>query len=338
MYDRPNAIALHLATPLNALIRLAIAAIMGFGCHAAMAAEPYPTKPIRVVVTFPPGGQTDVVARLIQPHLEARLGQPVVVENRPGAGGTIGVDAVAKAAPDGHFIGVGPMGALTVNMSLQEKMPYDTLKDLAPISLLTSTPFVLAAPLSFAASHVGEVIALAKTDAGNLSIGHGGNGSAMHLTALLFNHMAGVNIALVPYRGSGPALNDVVAGHIPLAVGDTTSALAVLRTGKVKALGVSSRRRDPSLPDVPTFAESGLPGFESMGWFGMLAPAGTPPEIIATLNGAIVSALKDPATVERLRAIGADPAPSTPAEFGQFIRREIDKWARVTAQSGFKAN
>ena len=318
--------------------RLVITVLVAFGCHAAAAAQPYPTKPIRVIVTFPPGGQTDVVARLIQPHLEARLGQPVVIDNRPGAGGTIGVDAVAKAAPDGHVLAVGPMGALTVNMSLQDKMPYDTLKDLAPISLLTSTPFVMAAPLSFAASHVGEVIALAKSNAANLSIGHGGNGSAMHLTALLFNHMAGVNIPLVPYRGSGLALNDVVAGHIPLAVGDTTSALTVLRTGKAKALGVTSLKRDRSLPDVPTFAESGLPGFESMGWFGMVAPAGTPPAIIASLNAAIASALKDTAIVERLRAIGAEPVPSTPAEFAEFIRREIDKWARVTAQSGFKAN
>jgi tripartite-type tricarboxylate transporter receptor subunit TctC len=318
--------------------RLVITVLVAFGCHAAAAAQPYPTKPIRVIVTFPPGGQTDVVARLIQPHLEARLGQPVVIDNRPGAGGTIGVDAVAKAAPDGHVLAVGPMGALTVNMSLQDKMPYDTLKDLAPISLLTSTPFVMAAPLSFAASHVGEVIALAKSNAANLSIGHGGNGSAMHLTALLFNHMAGVDIPLVPYRGSGLALNDVVAGHIPLAVGDTTSALAVLRTGKAKALGVTSLKRDRSLPDVPTFAESGLPGFESMGWFGMVAPAGTPPDIIASLNAAVASALKDPAIVERLRAIGAEPVPSTPAEFAEFIRREIDKWARVTAQSGFKAN
>jgi tripartite-type tricarboxylate transporter receptor subunit TctC len=318
--------------------RLVITVLVAFGCHAAAAAQPYPTKPIRVIVTFPPGGQTDVVARLIQPHLEARLGQPVVIDNRPGAGGTIGVDAVAKAAPDGHVLAVGPMGALTVNMSLQDKMPYDTLKDLAPISLLTSTPFVMAAPLSFAASHVGEVIALAKSNAANLSIGHGGNGSAMHLTALLFNHMAGVNIPLVPYRGSGLALNDVVAGHIPLAVGDTTSALAVLRTGKAKALGVTSLKRDRSLPDIPTFAESGLPGFESMGWFGMVAPAGTPPAIIASLNAAVASALKDTAIVERLRAIGAEPVPSTPAEFAEFIRREIDKWARVTAQSGFKAN
>jgi len=323
---------------MNALIRLLAAAVVAFVGHAAVAAEPYPVKPIRVIVTFPPGGQTDVVARLIQPHLEARVGQPVVVENRPGAGGTIGVDAVAKAAPDGHTIVVGPMGALTVNMSLQEKMPYDTLKDLAPITLLVSTPFVMAAPLSFAPGNVGEVIALARTNTANLSIGHGGNGSAMHLTALLFNHLAGVNIPLIPYRGSGLALNDAVAGHIPLAVGDTTSVLAVLRTGKAKALGISSRTRDPSLPDVPTFAESGLPGFESMGWFGMLAPAGTPPDVIATLNDAIVSALKDPATVERLRAIGAGPLPSTPDEFGEFIRREIDKWAKVTAQSGFKAN
>src|SRR5262249_52831265 len=255
--------------------------ILAMGLPLAVhAAEPYPTKPIRIVVTFPPGGQTDVVARAIQPYLETRLGQPVVIDNRPGAGGMIGVEAVAKAPPDGTVIGVGPMGALSVNMSLQDKMPYDTLKDLVPVSMLTTTPFVLAAPLSFKPSNAAEVIALAKAEPQRLVIGHGGNGTAMHLTALLFNHLGGVNITLVPYRGSALVMGDVVAGHIPLGVGDITAALAVIRSGQAKAIGVSSAKRDPSLPDVPTFAEAGIPGYESMGWFGVVAPAGASPEIV----------------------------------------------------------
>ena len=324
---------------MSPLVRLAALAIAGLGWHlGAIAAESYPTKPIRVIVTFPPSGQTDVVARAIQPYLESRVGQPVVVENRPGAGGTIGVDAVAKAAPDGYVIGVGPMGALTVNMSLQDKMPYDTLKDLVPVGMLTTTPFVLAAPLSSQFKSLSEVIALAKTKPGSLSIGHGGIGTAMHLTALLLNHMAGVNITLVPYRGSAPVFADVVAGHIPLGVGDSTAALAVIRSGQVKALGVSSLKRDRSMPDVPTFAESGLPGYEAMGWFGVVAPAGTPRDIVTKLNEAVVGALKDPGVAERMRAVGAEPYPTSPEEFGQFIRTEIAKWAKVVAQAGLKAN
>jgi tripartite-type tricarboxylate transporter receptor subunit TctC len=320
------------------MTRISLAlAIIGLALPSAVA-EPYPTKPIRMVVTFPPGGQTDVVARAIQPVLEARLGQSVVVDNRPGAGGTIGVDAVAKAAPDGHVIGVGPMGALTVNMSLQEKMPYDTLRDLVPVSLLTTTPFVMAAPLSSKARHVGDVVALAKAGTESLSIGHGGNESAMHLTALLFNHMAGVNIQLVPYRGSAPVMADLVAGHIPLGVGDITAALAVIRSGQVKALGVTSLKRDPSLPDVPSFAEAGVPGYEAMGWFGVVAPAATPADVVAKLNAAVVAALKDPAVVQRMRAVGAEPYPTSPEEFGRLIRSEIAKWAKVVAQAGLKAN
>jgi tripartite-type tricarboxylate transporter receptor subunit TctC len=315
------------------LSTIAIAAFAG-----DVRAEPWPVKPIRMIVTFPPGGQTDVVARIIQPYLESRLGQPVIVENRPGAGGTIGVDVVAKAAPDGYVVGVGPMGALTVNMSLQEKMPYDTLKDLVPVSLLTSTPFVMAAPLSFKGDNVGDVIALARAKTGDLSIGHGGNGSAMHLTALLFNHMAGLHIPLVPYRGSAPVFGDVVAGHIPLGVGDITAAMPLVRGGQMKALAVSSLKRDAALPEVPTFAESGLPGYEAMGWFGVIVPAGTPQDVVTKLNDAVVAALKDPATIERLHKVGAVPFPSTPDEFSRFIRREIDKWAGVVAQSGLKAN
>jgi tripartite-type tricarboxylate transporter receptor subunit TctC len=321
---------------MRSFIRLAIAAAIALGVHAGAAAQTWPAKPIRIIVTFPPGGQTDVVARAIQPFLEKQLGQPVVIDNRPGAGGTIGVDAVAKAPPDGYLLGVGPMGALTVG--LQEKLPYDTLRDLVPVSLLTTTPFVLAAPLSSKANHAGDVIAFAKAKSENLSIGHGGIGSAMHLTALLFNHMAGIDIPLVPYRGSAPVFADVVAGHIPLGIGDNTAALAVIRSGQVKALGITSAKRDASLPDVPTFAESGVPGYEAMGWFGIVAPAGTPPDVVAKLNAAVVGALKDPAVAGRMRAVGAEPYPTTQEEFAQFIRKEIDKWANVVKQAGLKGN
>ena len=321
------------------LIRLAALAILTLGPTVGpAAAETFPSRPIRLIVTFPPGGQTDVVARALQPFLEKHLGQPVVIDNRPGGGGMIGVDAVAKAAPDGYTLAVGPMGALAVNQSLQEKMPYDTLKDLAPVSLLTTTPFVMAAPLSSKANTAADVIALAKQKTDTLSMGHGGNGTAMHLTALLFTHMAGVDIPLVPYRGSAPAFADVVAGHIPLAVGDITAALAVLRSNQMKALGVSSIKRDPSLPEVPTFAEAGLAGYEAMGWFGVVAPAATPKDILAKLNEALVAGLKDPTVAGRMRNVAAEPSPTSAEAFGQFIRKEIDKWGAVVRQAGLKSN
>jgi tripartite-type tricarboxylate transporter receptor subunit TctC len=192
----------------------AIYAAIALSCASdALAAESYPTRPIRLIVTFPPGGSSDLMARTVQPHLEQRLDQPIIIDNRPGAGGTIGVDAVAKAAPDGYVIGIGAAGALAVNVSLNEKLPYDPSTDLAPISGLAQSPFVLAAPPSFPGNSIADVIALAKTTPQSLSIGHGGNGTAMHLTAQLFNHLAGLDITLVPYRGSGPVTQDLVAGH-----------------------------------------------------------------------------------------------------------------------------
>lgn len=314
------------------------AAVVAIICCAALSAtaQPYPSKPIRLIVTFPPGGSTDIMARAMQPHLEKRLGQPIVIDNRPGAGGATGIDAVAKAAPDGYLIGIGAAGALAVNVSLREKLPYDPFVDLAPISGLARTPFVLAAANSFAPNSIGEVVALAKAKPDDISIGHGGNGTAMHLTAQLFNHMAGLNLTLVPYRGTGPATQDVVAGHIPLAITDIPSSLAQIQDRRIKALAISSLRRFDAVPDVPTFDESGLPGYESIGWFGFVAPAGTPAEIIATWNAAVVAALSDPAVREQIRTMGAEPMPGTPAEFGRFIRSEYEKWARVVAESGAK--
>jgi tripartite-type tricarboxylate transporter receptor subunit TctC len=315
-------------------ICVALAILLGL---AGARADTYPSRPIKFLVSFPPGGSADVVVRAIQPAVEKQLGQPLVIENRGGAGGVIGVDAVAKAQPDGYTIGLGAAGALAVNVSLQQKMPYDPVKDLAPISLLSAIPFILIAPSALPANSVKDAIALAKAKP-DTSIAHGGNGTAMHLTAQLFNQMAQVSATLVPYRGSGPVASDVLAGHVPFGITDIPSAISLIREGKVKALAVSSTRRYPLLPDLPTFAEAGLPGFESVGWFGVVAPAGTPPEIVAKLNAAVVGALNDPAVRERVLAIGADPAPTSPTEFGDFIKSETVKWARVIAQAGAKGN
>jgi tripartite-type tricarboxylate transporter receptor subunit TctC len=306
------------------------------GIATDVSAQTYPSRPIRLIVTFPPGGSTDTMARALQPSLEKSLGQPIVIENRGGAGGAIGVDAIVKSAPDGYVIGIAGLGALAVDVILNDKLPYDPFRDIAPISGLIQSPFILAAPLTSPANSIGDVIALAKADAKSLSIGHGGNGTAMHLTAQLFNHMTGLDLALVPYRGTGPVTQDVLAGHIPLGITDPPSAIAQIESKRIKALAISSRARFFALPDVPTFAESGLPGYESIGWFGFVAPAGTPPAAIARLNGAIVAALADPAVLERIRALGAEPMPGTPEEFGRFIRSEYDKWAKVIAESGAK--
>src|SRR5215813_1293979 len=301
---------------------------------AAALAQTYPHKPIRLVVAFPPGGSSDIVARAMQPHLEKRLGQPIVIDNRPGAGGVIGLDGVAKSLPDGYVIAIGAAGALAVNVSLREKMPFDPLTDLTPISGLAMTPFILAAPLSFAPNSLHDVIALARSQPGSISIGHGGNGTAMHLTAQLLNHMAGVNITLVPYRGTGPVTQDVLAGHVQLGITDIPSSISLIESKRIKVFAVSSATRVTTLPDVPTFAESGLPGYESIGWFGFVAPAGTPADVVAKLNEAIVAALKDADVQEQIRKIGAEPMPYSPEEFQGFIRREVDKWAKVVAESG----
>ncbi|MFN3351547.1 Bug family tripartite tricarboxylate transporter substrate binding protein [Pseudorhodoplanes sp.] len=313
---------------------LGLAALLSM--TAVAAAQGYPNRPIRLIVTFPPGGSTDLLARAMQPYLEKALGQPIVIENRPGAGGDIGVDAVAKAAPDGYTIGIGAAGALAVNVSLKDKMPYNVQKDLAPITLLTAIPFVMVSGPGFSGKTLGDVVKLAKEDASKLTIGHGGNGTAMHLSAELFNHLAGVKIPLVPYKGSGPATQDVVAGHIPLAIVDIPSSQAMIKDGKIKALAVSSRERDSHVPDAPTFIEAGIPDYESIGWFGLIAPAGTPPDIIKKLNEVFVAAMNDPTVKQRIDQGGAVARPTTPEQFAAFIKKETDKWAGVIKAAGVK--
>jgi tripartite-type tricarboxylate transporter receptor subunit TctC len=297
-------------------------------------AQSFPTKPIRFIVPFPPGGATDIVSRAMQPQLEKLLGQTVVIENRPGAGAVLGVDAVAKAAPDGHTIGIGPAGALSVNTAMQVKMPFDVRKDLAAVSNIAETPFILAAATTFNATSLADVIAQAKAAPGTLSIGHGGNGTSMYFTALLFTTMANVQIGLVPYRGTQPVVTDLLGGHIGLGIVDAPPARAAIHEGKMKALAVSSKERFPFFPEIPTFDEQGVKGYEVTGWFGLVAPAATPAEIIAKLNAAVVATLKHPEVTERIRAVGMEPKPTAAADFKTFIDTEIDKIAKVLAQSG----
>lgn len=315
------------------MMRWAAVALFAWCGVAVAAAADYPSRPIRIIVIFPPGGSTDAMTRAIQPHLERELGQPVVIENRSGAGGLTGTEAIVHAAPDGYTIGLGTLATLAVNLS-REKMPYDPAADLTPISGFAKSPFLLAAAAGFEPNGVKEVIALAQRKPGALAIGHGGNGTLMHLSARLFTHMAGIDMTLVPYRGTGPATQDVLAGHIPLAITDPPTAVSLIQSKQIKVLAVTTRERFEAMPDVPTMSESGLPGYDSIGWFGFVAPAGTPPEIVTKLNGAIVAALKDPAMVERARSLGAVPMPFTPAEFAQYIRAERERWTALLAQMG----
>lgn len=317
------------------LAALAAAVFAILPSQACLAA--WPEQLIKVIVSFPPGGSSDIVIRAVEPLVAAELKQGLVIENRAGAGGNIGMAAVAQAKPDGYTLGVAPAGALTVNPHLGQPMPF-AVKDLAPITLLSVIPFVLVASEQIGAKNVAETIALAKAKPGGLSIGHGGNSTAMHLTAALFAHRAGVQMELVPYRGTAPATVDVLAGHVPFAVLDIPASRQLILEGKLKPIGVSSARRLPSLPDVPTLAEAGIAGFESVGWFGLVAPAGTPPDIIAKLNAAFTKALKDPAVVEKIATLGVEPAPTSPEDFAKFIASESAKWGKLVSEAGIKAN
>ena len=296
-------------------------------------AQSWPAKPIRFVVSFPPGGSSDLIARAIAPHMSNRLGQPVIVENRPGAGGMIGVDAVAKAPADGYAIGLAAAGALSSNISLYPSMPFHPEKDLAHISPLAMIPFFLIAHPSQPAT-LKEVLAVAK--AKPMSYGHGGSGSTMHLSGELLNMLAGTKIQAVPYKGSGPVSTDVLGGQVPLGVVDVPSAIAHVRAGRVRALAVTSKKRISAAPDVPTFEEAGVPGYEAVGWFGVVAPAGTPRPIVERLNAEIRSALQDPEIRGRALDAGTEPFTTTPEEFSAMIREETKKWAEVIRTGGIK--
>ena len=321
----------RLARAVLALTLAGLAAAAG-----AQAPADYPKQPVRMVVTFPPGGSADAIVRMLVPRLNDKLGQPVVVDNRPGAGGNIGLSLVAKAPADGYTLGVGAAGALSANSSLYAQMPFDPLKDFRPVSMLAAIPFVIVGNPSVPAKTLKEVIALAKAKPGQLSIAHGGNGTAMHLSSALFSQMADVKLVEVPYKGSGPAALAVLAGNVQLGVVDLPASLQQIKAGKLVAYAVTSPQRLPQLPDVPTVSEAGLTGYDSTGWFGVVAPAGTPPAIVARLNAEITAALKDEATVEKMRNLGVEPAPTTPEAFEAYIRSETRKWAKVIREANIR--
>ncbi|MEO8347027.1 MAG: tripartite tricarboxylate transporter substrate binding protein [Betaproteobacteria bacterium] len=301
-------------------------------------AQAYPSKPIRIVVPFPAGGTTDVLARAVAQKLNESLGQPAVVDNRPGAGGNIGAELVAKSAPDGYTLLMGTVGTHAINPSLYPRMPYDHVRDFAPVILVAGVPNVLVINPGLPVNSVQELIAYAKANPGKLNFASSGNGTSIHLSGELFRTMAGVQMTHVPYKGSAPALQDLVGGQVQLMFDNLPSSLALIKAGKLKALAVTSLARAAALPDVPTLAESGLPGFEASSWFGLLAPAGTPPAAIATLNADVAKWLASPDARERLLAQGAIAAGGTPEDFARHIAAETAKWQKVVKESGAKVD
>ena len=312
--------------------------VLGMAAMSPSRAQTYPDRPIRFVVPFPAGGSTDAVSRAMQPALEKILGQPVVVENRAGAGGTLGVDVIAKAAPDGYTIGLAGVGALGVNIGERTKRTYDPAKDLAPISRAAESPFVLIANPAARIDTLADAIRLAKAEPNRISIGHGGNGTAMQLASLMFASLADVKINLVPYRGTAPVVTDVIAGHVQLGIADPPPTMGAIGEGKLKALAVSSKERFAVFPGVPTFEELGLRGFEVTGWFGVVAPAATPREIVIKLNAAVVTALKDPEVARRIRTVGMEPTPTTPEGLLDYLRGDMAKAAKIAPVVDDKPN
>jgi len=298
-------------------------------------AQSYPSKPIRYIVPFPPGGSSDLISRAIAPRLSERLGQPVVIENMPGAGAMLGVDRVAKAAPDGYTIGLAAAGALSSNIHLYPRMPFDPEKDLAPITPLALIPFFLIAHPSQASS-VKALIEEAKAKPGELSYGAGGNGSTMHLAGELLNMLGHVKIQVIPFKGSGPVAAAVLGNQVPYGVVDVPAAIANVRAGKLRALAVTSKQRVSAAPEVPTFEEAGVPGYEAVGWFGVVAPAKTSVEVIQKLNAEIAAALASPEIRKAAIDAGTEPYTSSPQEFTAMIRAETKKWGDVIKAGNIK--
>jgi tripartite-type tricarboxylate transporter receptor subunit TctC len=314
-------------------IRSLLLAAVG-GLFAVMVqAQSYPSKPVRVVVPYPPGGPTDIVARVLFQQVAESTGQQFLIDNRAGAGGNIGAEVVAKAPADGYTLLIGTT-AHAINMSLFKSLNYDVQKDLAPVSLLTQGPLVLVTHPQFPANSVKELIDMAKAKPGSLNFASSGNGQSTHLSAELFNSMAGTKMVHVPYKGSAPALSDLMTGQVGIMFDTTLSAMPFVRAGKLKALGVTSPQRTPAAPDVPTIAESGLPGYEVFAWNGVLVPAGTPKAIVAQLNEEIRKAMQLPQVRDKFSAQGFAASWNTPDQFGVFVRNEVDKWARTVKASG----
>jgi tripartite-type tricarboxylate transporter receptor subunit TctC len=302
---------------------------------AVASAQDYPSKPVRIVVPFPAGGGTDILCRALGQKLTEQWKQPIIVDNRPGGGANIGAEHAARSPADGYTLFMAST-IHSINVSLYPKLTYDILKDLVPMGLVAETAQVLVLHPSVPANTVAEFIALLKSQPAKLSYSSAGNGSQPHLAAELFKSMTGTDMIHVPYKGAPPAMNDLIAGHVAASFATTPTAVPNVKAGKVKALGVSSPKRVPALPDVPTIAESGVPGYDANGYFGLMAPAGVPPSIVAKVNAAVVTIVQEPSMRKTLSDLGYEASPSTPAEHAAFLREEVAKWTRVVKESGAK--
>ena len=322
---------------LRAMKTLLLACLLiAFG--AAAADDDYPNRPVKIVVPFAPGGSTDVVARILADKLQGELKQPFVVENKPGAGGNIGADVVAKSNPDGYTLLMGTTGVLAINNFLYKEMPFDPQRDFAPVSYTSLITNILVVNANVPAKSVEELVALAKAKPGELTFASSGAGSSTHLSAELFKSMTGTSILHVPYKGSSQAITDLMAGHVTMLVDNAPSSLPFVQQGKLRALGVTSLKRMPSLPDVPTLDESGVKGYESLSWSRIVAPAATPTPVIAKLNAAIERILAMPEVRKKFADMGVDPVGGPPEAFARHIRAESEKWGRVVKAANITLN
>jgi tripartite-type tricarboxylate transporter receptor subunit TctC len=302
----------------------------------ALAQQPYPNKPIRLVVGFPPGGGVDIIARAISHELGTELGQPIVIDNKPGAGGNLAAEQVAHAPADGYTLVIGAVSTFAISASVYRNLHYDVLKDLAPVAVVASVPNVLVVNSAVPAHNVRDLIALAKKTPGRINFGSAGTGTTVHFAGELFKSMADIDIVHIPYKGAAPAMNDLLGGRVQLMFDFLSAAAPHIRDGKLRALGVTSAKRSPLMPDVPTIAEAGLPGYQVLGSFGVLAPAGTPPEVIQRLNRAIAKVVEEPQVKKRLLASAATPEHATPEEFAATLKTEVAKWAKIVDKTGVR--
>ena len=315
---------------------LTLLAAGSIGIAQAQTTSTYPNKPIRLVVPFAPGGGNDTVARTVGEQVSHILGQAVVVENRAGAGGTIGAETVARAAPDGYTLFLGGVGSLAINPNMRKNLSYDPIKDFAPITLLAQAPLVLVVSPALKVHTVKELIALAKSQPGKIDYASNGNGSSSHLAALMFTSMADVNMLHIPYKGLSPALTGLLSGEVPTMFSSVVAILPHIQNGKLIALGVTGSTRLAALPNVPTIAQAGLTGYETSSWYGILAPAGTPRDIVLKLNKALNQALQAPDVKTRLANEGAETVGGTPEQFAAYIKQEKEQLGKVIAKSGIQ--
>jgi tripartite-type tricarboxylate transporter receptor subunit TctC len=319
-------------TPLRLAVAC-LAASIALGAHA----QGYPSRPVKIVVPFGPGGFTDVVARILQTQLGAALGQPIVIENKPGAGSTIGTAEVAKAKPDGYTLAMVSTTHV-ITPSIYKKMPYDALADFTPVMKLAEGPYVLVVHPSLPAKNVKELIALAKAEPGKIDYASSGNGSSQHLVGALFGQMAEVKLNHVPYKGSGQAMQDLVGGQVKVSFVGGPNAVPYLASGKLRALGVTTRKRSADLPDIPSIDEAGVPGYDATLWLGLLAPPGTPADVVAKLREGVTKALSTPEAKKLVNSAGVDVALSTPEDFAALMKSELERWGKVVRETGATVN